>query len=963
MRFSDHHNRPAADGTQTLVGRDDALTVLDSALERAGAGKSSLLVIAGEPGVGKSRLTREAVRRAAAQGCFVLHGRAQEYDSSIAYAVLKDSLAALSARSLEPPARHALDELIDALDGALADGGDSVQRMPSPYALVTRLLRLLADTAPCVVVIDDAHLADSESLAALSLAIRHLRDRPLLALFATRPLELSQEAPFVATVNRLVELGSGVTLELGPLSRSDTAQLVKNWLGGTPDQGLVEHVFHQSRGNPLFAHETLRALSSQNAIGGEHDHWYLVGEPGSATPSQRTALLHRIFQQERDARRLARAMSVLGRVYLDQLPLLAQLSDLPSDALQRAFDRLSDSTILVRSDGGAYEFAHPLMAEVLYEDLGPAERRRMHDAVVRFVAAHPDGRMGTLERAAHAVEAAVPGDAGAIDTAWQAAAVTKDAAPLSSARWLQRVLDLLGPDQARTAEVLARQARAYWKGARPELAVDAGVRALTSGGALRQRTGVAATVVGSAYAMGQITEALALSERFGAGDDAPTQLLAQRSLILTHLGRMQEALRLRELAWSRATGDSREEQAVTYSSLATIEHNGGTDDRLRLALKALHELGVTGEDLPLGTRLSALESWRYVELLGRNVPVPQPEMDAATGAISQGLGWHDLGGQDVTTLARTQYLLGRWDAALNTVAGGSVALEFASLHNNLTWLRLVETDILVHRGEYSRARSRLTELSPPERWPYWEASYAIAQSRIDGAQHPDVAGPELVARFEHALETGWHDVVARALDALVDLALDHPDPPGRLSALSASLRRILRSPASKVAAQSASAAAAILDRDVVRASRLLADVERSGNVLGVARTHYLLAYLGENPSAHLQEAMRIAERLRAAEWTSRIQRMSRGRGLAVRVSTLRVEIGPSDLGSVDMRLIELVGSGLNNREIADAMHYSRKTIEAYLSRLYRKTGTRSRIGLLAAAREHGWLADAPTVAE
>jgi DNA-binding CsgD family transcriptional regulator/tetratricopeptide (TPR) repeat protein len=626
--------------------------------------------------------------------------------------------------------------------------------------------------------------------------------------------------------------------------------------------------------------------------------------------------------------------------------------------VQRAFDKLTESAILARVGSDSFEFAHPLMAEVLYDDLGPVERRRLHAAISSHVSSQPNGRMGLLERATHAVEAASPGDPVAVATALQAARATRDAAPLSAAHWLSRALDLVGDDSGQAGDILAAQTRAYWKGSRPDLAVDSGVRATELLPPGHRRTSTAITVVNAAYAMGRLAEALELSERLLPGKDASAAVFAQRSLILAHLGRTPEAGALLEVAWERVASSGPEEQAVTYTYLAILEDMIGTEEATGRALSALAALASDDRGvLPIGARLSALESRAYVLSLAGQ-PVQSRDALGLADSLAQSTGWQDLGGQAVLALVRSQYHEGEWSAALEGIGSGAIALDFAGLANNLAWLRVLEVDILLNQGLHTAAEEVLDGVRLPEDWGYWCAVRDVQQARIHLARHGmEGAVTTLTERLRCGIRIGWWDVVHRCIDVLVDLALEcgHPDvlrsiepelrgldARGVLDSLR--LSRVVR------------AAMAVLDRDPAAAAEAMAGGEADHIPMATARAQFILAWLGYDPAVNLGAAARTFDRLGARPWSKRAHALARVHGISLERARVEPATSQPVLADIELQLLQLVRDGLNNREIAETMHYSRKTVEAYLSRLYRKTGSHSRVSLIVAAERHGWLA-------
>lgn len=945
--------RPDMLGDPPMIGREPTMATLMDAVDQASHGGSGLYLLSGEPGVGKTRIMHELLARARAAGCHVMHGRAQEYDGSIAYAVLKDALASLDAPAQPAPVRRELAELIEATERAVTEGSVESQ---SPYVRTARLLRALLDSGPVVLALDDADLSDGETLAALALALRHLRNRPLLAVLAVRRGRWLPGSPFAAIIGRFVDDGAGTVIDVDPLDHATTRSLIGTALDGRPDDRLVDYVHERSGGVPLFAREALHSLLAQGSIRSEAGRLYLAGNPSAGVVSQRGALLHRIFQQDENARRLARVMSTFKVVHLDQLPLLTELTGLATDTVQDAFDTLAASAIVVRVDGGGFEFGHPLMAEVLYEDLGPVERRRVHTAVFEHLSSHPDRRVGALELATHAVEAAEPGDLGAIAAAQGAARLTSDSAPLCAARWLEQVLNLLGPESAKVGETLSRQTRAYWKGSRPDLAIETGLRAAEHLPPGPQRTANAVTVVNVAYAMGHLDDAATLSERLLA-DTGSAAALAQRGLILAHLGRTDDARAITEQAWQKLRRVDSGERAVAYSYLATTENLIGTDERTASALQLLRRVALDDDSLTDGARLSALESWAYVRGF-TDAPIELDELAAYTAALGERVGWNDLGGQAVTTLARTQYLTGDWADALETIRSGAIALEYAGLNNNLAWLRLLEIDILLAQGLHSTAEDVLHSVVLPDNWIYWRAQRAVLQARIELVRrYDDDTVAHLHDLLRQAVEAGWNDVIRDAVDALVEITLDQGST-APLAACRTELRMLDETSRTTKVRVAAATGLALLGDPPGQGAALLTRSTTSTNPLPRGRAHYVLAVLGHDPSASLNAALADFEAIGARSWSRRVNTHGRRHGISLDRARPRVE-KPNELADIDRQLVQLVRDGLNNRQIAEIMHYSRKTVEAYLSRLYRRTGSHSRISLVLTAEREGWLEPDP----
>jgi DNA-binding CsgD family transcriptional regulator/tetratricopeptide (TPR) repeat protein len=946
------------------IGRELPLARLLDNLKSALSGTGRTCLIAGEAGVGKTRLMQELLDRARVHDCLVLSGKAQDYDDGIAYASLRDLLASVPAGDVDEASRVILADLLQALDAAV------LGRRPGPepgaghqpaYLLATRFFSSLCQHRPVIIALDDAHLADDESLTALSLAARYLAQLPLFLVVSTRLDKWVPGSRFAATIGRLIDSGLGAVIDLSPLDSEDTTALIAADLSGRADERLAAYVYAQSRGNPLFTRQALRSLRELGAIRAEHGVWYLVGNRGTGSLSRRAALLHRVFQQDRPGRELARVMSAFRRVHLDHLSALEAVTDMSRDAIEAAFDALTRAGIITRVSMGWYEFAHPLIAEVLYNDLGPLERRRLHKLIAEsFNDRQPAAGVDILEWTTHVAEAATPGDPAAIAAVLKAAQLTRNTAPLSAATWYARALDLLPAGAPERGELLSRQAIALWKGSRPEAAVEVGSRALAAQGSGDLRTRTLTTVINALYAMGRYNDALAfVSEQVSSVAD-PAPFLAQQALLLAHMGRCAEAVRQLDQAQARAEGGSAAEQVVTYSFVGHVSNCLGDFARASVAADRLSELGL-GErpGLAPGARLSALESAVYLLASTGCLPQARALMAKVTGLLPE-TGWQDVGGRTIYAKAKIEVMTGAWADALETIRSGAISLEFAGLRNNLAWLRLLEAEILTDQAQLDEAARVLeTTLLPPECTLY-SVMHECRVARVAMALG-DYGEAErmLLAQAGVARDGGMATALRWCLVALVELSLAAGDHNA-----AARYAGQLRDLAVRTGVPATAAAADLVGvclGDVAAGERLVAEYEAEGRLFFAAQAHFHLAAFVPEPDEHLSRAIELFTSMDAQLWTHRAASRAKLLGLTVSPGRRRPRsraAGPEALTETEVQLVQLLRQGLTNRQISAVMHYSAKTIEVYLSRLYQKVGYHSRLELVLAA-ERGELGVLP----
>ncbi len=463
-----------------LVGRELDLAAALEQLKRVGQGTPASLLIRGEAGIGKSRLTAEVVIRARQLGHTVLVGRADDLDHGIPYAVYRDLLGRIDPD--EGPA--GLDDLVmalrQAIDAGSATTGLDDDHIGAAFTGAIHLFRSVGEAGPTVLVLEDLHVADRESLALTALLAR-LGDVGMLTVATLRPGAQSS-SDLERLFERMSVDGRGAIIDLEPLDRHETHALVAGMLGAPPDEQLAAAVFDASAGNPFFAGEAAQAFAEGGAVTVEAGRARLVAGAPVAGLRPSTSLLRRLFGGASADIELAKVMAVFGRFSLRHLPLVERLTGQDAEGTARSFDRLVKAGVLQHDEAGGYAFTHPIVRSTLYDDIGPAERRAKHAAIAAALAA--DRREGialdVLELATHVAASAEPGDIDAVEVLLEAGRTVATSAPLVSAEHHRRAVELLPLDSPRRGEALALQARSLHLGAQPREAAAIGRTALAT---------------------------------------------------------------------------------------------------------------------------------------------------------------------------------------------------------------------------------------------------------------------------------------------------------------------------------------------------------------------------------------------------------------------------------------------------------------------------------------------------
>ena len=402
-------------GRLPLVGRQRELAALTAALDAARKGKGSVHVLAGEGGVGKTRLT-EALRERAREHRFtVVTGRAFPVETGIPYAIFGDGfvplLRELPAASLQVLSRGAGAELALLFPTLRTDEApsrvvDHAELKPRLFDAFHQLLVRLAQKTPMLVVLENLQWADPSSLDLFHFVARSAAAHPLVLVATYNDAQRDANRALRTAEQSLLSLGVLTRHVLPPLTREETADLVVGAFGEsrTAIGDFADRVHARTRGNPFFIEETLKALVTAGRLRREQDRW--VGwatEQLSLPDSIRDALSLRYDRLSEPARSVVVVAAVVGAQVAHAL--LERLAGLDTATLLAAVDELRRERVFDEVDGPggpAYVFTHPMLQEMLYAELGRARVRTMHAQVAEAMEA-----MHGAQALEHAQELAV----------------------------------------------------------------------------------------------------------------------------------------------------------------------------------------------------------------------------------------------------------------------------------------------------------------------------------------------------------------------------------------------------------------------------------------------------------------------------------------------------------------------------------------------------------------------------
>jgi len=376
-----------------VVGRDAELRVLDQALADAAARHGRAVFLVGEPGIGKTRLARAAAGAAFDRGMRVLRGRGSTIGPMVPFRPLAEALMSLLRGGDGPdprelgPYQPVLGRLVPEWGGD-PGGGHSVVVLAEA---VLRLLAVIGRTRPCLLVLEDLHDSDAETLAVIDYLVDNLDQVPAVLLVTTR----ADPGPALEVIRLAAQRDAGALLELRRLDEREVRRMVASCLEVEPAEvpdAVAQRLWADSAGNPFVVEEMLHGLVGGGLLVRGPDGWQALGELRITVPTALVrSIAHRTDRLGPQGRELLSVAAVLGHRF--PLSVLRAVTGTDDRALLSHL-HAGVAAQLVTPDEPApdwYAFRHPLTAEALLAQLTPTHRaevsRRTADAVT---ALHPD---------------------------------------------------------------------------------------------------------------------------------------------------------------------------------------------------------------------------------------------------------------------------------------------------------------------------------------------------------------------------------------------------------------------------------------------------------------------------------------------------------------------------------------------------------------------------------------------
>jgi DNA-binding NarL/FixJ family response regulator len=953
-----------------IVGRAHEQALLTDQLTGVLAGRGALLLVSGDAGIGKTALVRAFSAEAVRQGCLVLTAACFDAGTTPPYGPWCELIASAVQR-----------------DTQLSDV-PLLEQAANPDAFVTELrgyLLALAERGPLVLILEDLHWADPESLAFLRQFARQLDTLPLLLIATYRDDDPNHQPPLDRVLPHLFREANAQRLALAPLDEPAVQSLVEQRYG-LPESDLARlasHLGGRSQGVPLYLLELLRSLEEEQRLRRTPAGWALGEIDARHVPALvRQVIDGRLERLGPDVRRLLELAAVIGQ----EVPLLRwrRVSGVSDDLFDETVERALEAHVLDEGPSGMQvQFTHALVRDTLYEGLSLPRRQRWHRQVADALASETSVEPETI---AHHFRQAL--DSRAIDWFIRAGNRAERVAWLTAASHFEAALAMMSAadsDPCARGWLLFRRAKLL-RNAQPRTSLvilDAvAARAAEAGDALLQayvlvyrgeiRCTVGEVQAGLADLDASLTELACLEpadverledlERQRAGLTR-ADVAGLRASVLAYVGRISEALDQTDAIIARADGVPMLAWWARAIALALAgkvsEANEAfvicADEMQRVsadvavAILLLQQLSLT--QLPYGADNQAERqrianageaAWRISSDAYDGVPpriawlpilLVEGEWQAARELALSCVGAADSTSEKflVSTVVLAQVAQAQGDASfaweqINAfLRGGSLTVPgYVDLAPSLALIR-VAVGLCLDREDLAAAHAWL---DAHDRWLAWSGAVL---GRADGecawAYYCVTAGDFVGAR-QHASQA-----LALASEPRQPLALLTAHR--LLGIVEAHAGRTLN-------------ARQHLDAALALADACAAPYERALTLLAGADLA-LREGANDEAGAALDEARGICTPLAAAPALTQIDALTARLG---EQSSAMQRTALAGLSPREIEVLRLLAGGKTNREIAETLFLSARTVERHITNFYAKIGAQGRAEAIAFAHEH-----------
>ncbi len=390
-----------------LIGREQEFAELKRLLVDALGGRGSMVMIAGEPGIGKSHLARAVLEEAKLRGALGIIGHCYEMEGAPPYGPFTEMLEYIKRMAPREGLRYSLGgdapevaRLMPELRNIYPEIPPAIQLPPEQqrwflFNAFRAFVERAASVTPLVVVFEDLQWADEPTLLLLQHHAQTLASTPMLAICTYRDMQLEVTRPFARTLETLLRDKLAIRMQLKRLPEGGVKGMLAALSGQSPPPSLVRVIFEQTEGNPFFVEEVFRHLSEEGKLFDESGKWLpdLRVEKLQVPEGVRLVVGRRLDRLDENARRILTTAAVIGRSF--SLRLLEELESKPDAALDAIEEAERAHLVLPEADDrdARYRFVHELIRQTLAETLSLPRRQRLHIRIAEGIQKVYAGRL------------------------------------------------------------------------------------------------------------------------------------------------------------------------------------------------------------------------------------------------------------------------------------------------------------------------------------------------------------------------------------------------------------------------------------------------------------------------------------------------------------------------------------------------------------------------------------------
>ncbi len=974
--------------TAPIIGRQQESALVMTHFEAAKGGHAHVVLLVGEPGIGKTRLLDEVALRTAQDGAIVLHGGSSEAEGMPPFLPFLEALGQYIQitpvdylREQVAAAPQVLTSLFPELAVRLGDRGGPSASPPEQarlrlYEAIGAFLEAIGTPHGLVLILDDLQWADSASLDLLCHLARRQSHAHLLLLGAYRESEFAHNLALVRTVAELSRQRRLMTVTVGPLSAHEIDILASTRLGAPLSPEVSTLLYRQSEGNPFFAEELLQGWIETRALAHQHGQWLAMTTLDQALPpsivgalSQRFA---RLSPMSIDHLRIA---AIIGRTF--DLVLLAAIEVQEIEEVEEQLREAVHARLVHHNQQGTLTFSHDNIRECLYAEVSTSRRRRLHGSIgqlleERYGGAKVLSMQQLAELAFHFARS--PDRAKGIEYSHRAAVQALQTFAAEEARiHYHTALDLLGSEERARGDLLLGMGEASLLAGKEAEAVKiyaAAYQALLHEGDLNAAA-QAAHGLGRAYwqqeqlleAQTALENALRLIEECSCA--STVHVLVDLSTLLTvYLGQQAQGASYaqRALEMAQALDDAHLEAMAKRTVAANLCMPVGDLSSAMAHLEDALRLAETGDDcmeaaeccLYLATPSYWLADIRRSREMSRR-QIAYAERCRQSYALRTAYPW-------LVLLSASQ---GEWTQAAQMAEQAHSVVDQLANPMPLSFLHQMQAFLAYQQEDYETAEHEcqaalVHQQSGPGGFMFYVGLLGVVQATLgkrDEATATLLQQEGMLAFMPEKMLPVGTIATCQALGAM---ALGEHELAGqcyrrlfpfqgqlywflvdRVLGMLAALRGDWEAAASHFAAAEATARREDLHPELARILQGQAEVE-------LARGDQTSLLRGRD---RLNEAHALFEELGMLASAQHVRR--RLHSLSHSPGPLAPPVLPAHLTQREVEVLKLVAQGKSNRQVAQALCLTEKTVTNHLTHIFNKTACENRVAAAAFALRHG----------